>query len=141
MAKFTLTPAYIASILDPVSVSRDWTAFLAAIDPNVEWTMGSETKNSARMTGVYNLASWMEEVSGPMLSRLKGVPKYTVNSFDVIGNKAIVELRGERTQADGKPFNNRVAWFVIYSEETGKIVKIREYLDTALVYEVTQTNP
>ncbi|KAJ7100420.1 hypothetical protein C8R44DRAFT_888248 [Mycena epipterygia] len=98
---------YITSLLEPVSVAGDWSAFLAAIDPDVEWTMGSQTKDSARMTGVYNLASWMEEVSGPMLSRLKGVPEYTVDSFDVIGNKAIVELRGEGTQANGKPYNNR----------------------------------
>jgi hypothetical protein len=35
---------------------------------------------------------------------------------------------------------HRYAWFLIFSEETGKIVEIREYLDTALVQEVNQTN-
>ncbi|KAJ7100421.1 hypothetical protein C8R44DRAFT_352324 [Mycena epipterygia] len=141
MAKFALTAAYITSLLDPINVAGDWTAFLAAIDPDVEWMIGSETKDSARLTGVYNLASWLEEFTGPMLSRLNGAPKFTVDSFDSIGNKAIVEISGEGTQMNGKPYSNRIAWFLIYSEETGKIVKIREYLNTALIYEVIHTNP
>ncbi|KAJ7144465.1 hypothetical protein C8R44DRAFT_759990 [Mycena epipterygia] len=140
MAKFTLTPTYISGLLDPVRTG-DWSAFVGAIDPNVHWTIGSETKDNERMTGVYNLASWMEEVSGPLGKRLQARPKFTVDAFDVIGNKAILECRGEGTQANGKPYNNLYAWFLIFSEETGKIVTIREYLDTALVHEVVKTNP
>jgi hypothetical protein len=53
MAKFTLTRQHISALLDPVSRSGDWASFLGAIDPDVRWIIGSETKDSVRMTGVY----------------------------------------------------------------------------------------
>ncbi|KAJ7474187.1 hypothetical protein FB451DRAFT_1035362 [Mycena latifolia] len=141
MTKFTLTHAHVSSLLDPVSQDANWTPFVNAIDPDVRWVIACEKKDSGRSTGVYNVASWLEEVNKPLFSRLKdGRVKMTVSSLDVVGNKAIVEAYGEATQNNGNPYNNRYAWFLIFSEETGKIVEIREYLDTALVQEVRQTN-
>ncbi|KAJ7176212.1 hypothetical protein C8R43DRAFT_914101 [Mycena crocata] len=140
MAKFTLTHDHVTDILDPAS-RDDWAPFVSAIDPDVRWVIGSEKKDSTRMTGVYNVASWLAEVNKPLLSRLKDRNlKMTVSTLDIVGNKAIVEAYGEATQLNGNPYNNRYAWFFIFSEETGKIVEIREYIDTALVQEVQQTN-
>ncbi|KAJ7644657.1 hypothetical protein FB45DRAFT_898406 [Roridomyces roridus] len=140
MSKFTLTKAHIASLLDPVSLSSNWAPFVSAIDPGVRWVIGGETTHPTRKTGVYNLAGWKQDVNQPLLARLKTGLKMTVSSVEVIGNKAVVEAHGEATQANGRPYNNRYAWFLIFSEETGKIVEIREYLDTALVQEVQETN-
>ncbi|KAJ6575547.1 hypothetical protein DFH09DRAFT_1276769 [Mycena vulgaris] len=138
MAKFTLTPAHVTALLDP---EAKLAPFLAAIDPDVRWVIASEKKDPARMTGIYNLASWIEEVATPGRAKLteEGL-KMIVSSLDVIGNKAIVEAYGEAMQLNGRPYNNRYAWFLIFSEETGKIVEIREYMDTALVQELHQTN-
>ncbi|KAJ7704851.1 hypothetical protein B0H17DRAFT_974280 [Mycena rosella] len=139
--KFTLTHAHVTALLDPVSHEGNWKHFVGAVDPAVRWVIASETKDAMRKTGVYNLASWLEEVNKPLLAGLTGDGlKMTVSSLDIVGNKAIVEAYGEATQANGRPYNNRYAWFLIFSEETGKIVEIREYLDTALVQEVNQTN-
>ncbi|KAJ7482286.1 hypothetical protein B0H11DRAFT_1915211 [Mycena galericulata] len=156
MAKFTLTRAHVDDILDPTQ-NGDWTAFLGAIHPEVRWFIASEKKkNDTGTTGVYNLAGWQQEVAATMQPKLKGALKMFVSSVDVIGNKAIVEAYGKATQANGNPYNNKCehaldlftvsddsysyAWFLIFSEETGKIVEIREYLNTALVQEVAQTN-
>ncbi|KAJ6537368.1 hypothetical protein DFH09DRAFT_1178074 [Mycena vulgaris] len=141
MAKFTLTHAHVTALLDPVSPESNWAPFVDAIAPDVRWVIASEKKDAARKTGIYNVASWIEEVNKPLRASLTedGI-KMTVSSLDVIGNKAVVEAYGEATQLNGQPYNNRSAWFLIFSEETGKIIEIREYLDTALVHEVHQTN-
>ncbi|KAK7042793.1 ketosteroid isomerase [Favolaschia claudopus] len=136
MPKFTLTQEHIASLFTGFS-SGD----VSGVDPELKWTIGSETKDSVRLTGVYNLATWSKEVRGPLVSRLQGgVVTPTVQCVDIVGNKAIVELVGTATQLNGKPYNNRYIWILIFSEDTGKVVEIREYLDTALCQEVMQNN-
>ncbi|KAJ6502784.1 hypothetical protein C8R47DRAFT_1039287 [Mycena vitilis] len=139
MAKFTLTEDYVQKLLEPVHRAADWSSFVAEIDPNVRWVIAGETKDAVRMTGVYNLASWTEEIAKPLSSHMTGgTVKMNVSTIDVVGNKAILEAYGEATTLKGLPYNNRYAWFLIFSEETGKIVEIREYLDTALVQQVNQ---
>ncbi|KAJ7912395.1 hypothetical protein B0H13DRAFT_2660118 [Mycena leptocephala] len=137
MAQFTLTHAHVDALLSPASRDANWEPFIAAIDPNVRWVIASETRDPIRKTGVYNVASWRAEVNKPLLASLdeRGL-RMTVSSLDIVGNKAIVEAYGVATQGNGRPYNNRYAWFLIFSEATGKIVEIREYLDTALVQEV-----
>ncbi|KAJ7470133.1 hypothetical protein B0H11DRAFT_2224101 [Mycena galericulata] len=140
MTKFTLTHAHVASLLDPVG-KGDWSSFVGAIDPDVRWVIASEKQDNERMTGVYNLASWNEQVRTPLTTKVKNQEvKMSISSFDVVGNKAIVQAYGEAVQLNGKPYNNHYAWFLTFSEETGKVVEIREYLDTALVHEVNTTN-
>ncbi|KAJ7673878.1 hypothetical protein DFH06DRAFT_978854 [Mycena polygramma] len=139
MAKFTLTEAHVRKLYEPVQREGNWSSFLAEIDPNVRWVIAGETKDPVRMTGVYDLASWTEEIAKPLGSHMTGgTVKMTVSFIDVIGNKAILEAYGEATTLKGLPYNNRYAWFFLFSEETGKIVEIREYLDTALVQQVNQ---
>ncbi|KAJ6506236.1 hypothetical protein C8R47DRAFT_1315730 [Mycena vitilis] len=137
MSKFTLTEAHVKTLLDP---ARDgtWTAFVGAIDPDVRWVIASETKDPRCMSGVYNLASWIEEIGALSSLLVDSLLKMTVSSIDVIGNKAVVEAYGEATTTKGRPYNNRYAWFLVFSEETGKIVEIREYMNTALVQEMIQ---
>ncbi|KAJ7673682.1 hypothetical protein DFH06DRAFT_1445012 [Mycena polygramma] len=162
MTKFTLTEAHVKTLVDPVSRSGDWASFLGEIDPNVRWVIASEIKDPLRMTGYMyvlvlvprllrpstdwdwtkqNLASWTSEIGLPLRCLMvDGVVKMTVSSIDIVGNKAILEAQGEATTAKGRPYCNRYVWFLIFSEETGKIVEIREYLDTALVQEVNQAH-
>ncbi|KAF7368462.1 Ketosteroid isomerase [Mycena venus] len=135
MAKFTLTKKYVEDIFTAGP------AGFSIIDPDVKWIIASETKDPGRLTGIYNLSSWLQEVRAPVVSRLKdGKLEITPTSIDVVGNKAIVEIAGTATQLNGKPYNNRYVWFLIFSEE-GKVIEIREYLDSALVQDVMQTNP
>ncbi|KAJ7736661.1 hypothetical protein B0H16DRAFT_1466555 [Mycena metata] len=135
MTKFTLTQDHVASLLE-----GDWSAFFGVIDPNVRWVMASEKQDSGK-TGIYNLASWVEEVRKPFAAKMKdGEYKMSIRSLHVVGNKAIVEGDGVAVQMNGKPYNNHYAWFFTFSEDTGRIIEIHEYLDTALVNEVYATN-
>ena len=59
-----------------------------------------------------------------------------LDSLEVIGLKAIAECSGFGVQNDGEPYQNRFAWFLKFSGETGKIVEIREYMHTALTKEM-----
>ncbi|KAJ7482285.1 hypothetical protein B0H11DRAFT_1217700 [Mycena galericulata] len=104
MAKFTLTRAHVDAILDSTK----------GLDPILR-------------KDPENLAGWMQEVTTPMQPKFKSELKMFVSSVDVIGNKAILEVYGEATQANGNPYNNNYAWFLILSADTGGIVEIREY--------------
>jgi ketosteroid isomerase-like protein len=46
------------------------------------------------------------------------------------------EGRDERADV----LRDRFCWIMIFSKETGKVVEIREYMNTALVKEVMTTN-
>lgn len=79
----------------------------------------------------------------------------------IVGQKAIVEAYGTSTQLNGKPYHNKYVpstssqsiaevltapfrsycWILYVSEETGKIFKITEYMNTALVKEVLAAEP
>ncbi|KAJ7513149.1 hypothetical protein B0H11DRAFT_2182390 [Mycena galericulata] len=123
--EFTLTLPLGSSLMDPL-VAGDPGPFGAAIDPDVHWIIGSEKKDPERLTG--NVASWLQEVNAPAFFAAD-CPTQDVRRFFRGRRK-----HGETTQRNGKPYNNNYAWFLTFSQETGKIVKIREYLDTALVH-------
>ncbi|KAL8280838.1 hypothetical protein RQP46_006842 [Phenoliferia psychrophenolica] len=113
---------------------------MAALDPEVDWWIASDTANPQTAAGRYNLASWLEKVNKPLIARLNlsvGL-NMKVESLDVIGLKAIVECSGKAVQRSGRPYNNRYCWILHFHPETGKVVKIREYVDTALIREVLE---
>ncbi|ORY59416.1 hypothetical protein BCR35DRAFT_254694, partial [Leucosporidium creatinivorum] len=115
--------------------------FLEAIDPNVHWQIAGPERQLDSAQGIFNVAEWKELINKPLLARLdsNGL-KMAVESVDVIGQRAIVECSGTATQKNGKPYNNFYCWIFHFSEETGKVVKIYEYLNTHLVYEVSRDN-
>ena len=41
------------------------------------------------------------------MSRLQGIPSVELLSFDVVGQKVIVEVKGFGTQKNGKSYDNR----------------------------------
>lgn len=61
---------------------------------------------------------------------------------DRIGEKdGVITMKMEEGRNQLMCYNYRFAWFLVFSAETGKIVEIREYMNTALVQEVMETNP
>lgn len=58
-----------------------------------------------------------------------------LNSLEVVGLKVFAECSGFAMQTDGSPYHNRFAWFLKFSEKTGKIVEIHEDMDTGLARE------
>ncbi|PQE11314.1 hypothetical protein CJF31_00001133 [Rutstroemia sp. NJR-2017a BVV2] len=157
----TLTLDHIHAIMDPID-QGDWSKFYAAIDENVRWWIGADEYDPNVATGVYvrrstittaclsslrslltrvyqNLQEWTEKVRNRLMPRLDGGVTMKSNTMDIIGQKAIIEASGTAKQKNGKPYNNRFCWIFIFNE-AGKIVEIREYLNTALVKEVLTTN-
>ncbi|KAJ6477903.1 hypothetical protein C8R47DRAFT_1075249 [Mycena vitilis] len=151
MAKFTLTETHRKSLVDPIARDGNWASFLTAIEPNVRCPV--------RMTGVcadcgwamQNLAGWMEKIGKPLRSLMvDGAVKLIVLSINIIGNKRQQPRKAARTiigathvseiRSNELTLGDSYALFLVFSEETGKIVEIREYLDTALVQEVNEAN-
>ncbi|KAJ7634385.1 hypothetical protein FB45DRAFT_1025336 [Roridomyces roridus] len=139
--KFPLTLEYAQSLVEPLA-KGDLGPFMGVIDPDVRWRIASEDKDPKKMTGVYTLSTWREQVNGPLVKRLlnEAPPALTIQYLQTVGNRIIMEIDGEAVQKNGNPYKNTYAWFFIFSEETGKVVEIHEYCDTALVQEVVQTN-
>ncbi|KAK7055531.1 ketosteroid isomerase [Favolaschia claudopus] len=139
MTAFTLTKAYTEKLFE-ILFSDPLTGMTTYFDPSIKTIIAQEEKDPIRHTGVYTLDEW-KQVGGSITSRLKDRKLVMVpTAIDVAGNKAFVELAGTATQLNGRPYNNRYMWIMIFND-TGKVVEVREYFDTALVQELMQTNP
>jgi uncharacterized protein len=55
------------------------------------------------------------------------------------GNQAVVELHSLATAKNGLRFDNRYCWIVYFREAL--IVRVRAYLDSAMVAQLFQENP
>ncbi|KAI5476783.1 hypothetical protein MNV49_007298 [Pseudohyphozyma bogoriensis] len=138
----TITPEYIRSLFDPIASEGEWTPFVDAITEDVKWAIAREGDKDLRSAaGLYNKQEWLDLVRAPLIASLDMDKGFTmaVTNFDVIGNKVVAECYGTATQKNGKPYNNKYCWILIFNDER-RIVEIREYLDTALVYETRVGN-
>ncbi|MCJ1419972.1 hypothetical protein MMC32_006328 [Xylographa parallela] len=135
---FKLTPDYILDLFNQVTAGNP-RPLIEAVDPEVRWRIGSETKDDVAKTGIFNRADWVEQVLGPLQSKLKDGLKLIPLEVDVLGSKVYVEFKGEATQNNGKPYNNNYLWVMVFSDH-GHATEIREYLDTGLVKEVFAGN-
>ncbi|TVY12594.1 hypothetical protein LARI1_G009564 [Lachnellula arida] len=133
---FTLTREHVLSIFKDTE-KGNWDTLIEAIDPNVHWWISSDVKDPLSKSGIYNLQEWKDNINAGLKSHLKdGYLEMKLDSLDVIGLKAIAECSGFAVQNDGDLYQNRFAWFLVFSAETGKIVGIREYMHSALVKEM-----
>ncbi|CZR58263.1 uncharacterized protein PAC_08154 [Phialocephala subalpina] len=136
---FQLTPAHIEAIVGPAAYG-EWKPFLDALDPNVNWMIGDHVSNEKQRTGTYNVQTWLANVQKPLFQRLTGPVHMKIDHLDVVGSKAIFEASGFATQKNGKPYNNKFCWIMIFNDDTGKVVAIREYINSALLREVFEEN-
>ncbi|KAH7397610.1 hypothetical protein BKA64DRAFT_42623 [Cadophora sp. MPI-SDFR-AT-0126] len=135
---FTLTPQYVKDILTPCA-EGNWSAFLDAMDPEVHWMVVEPRRDPVSLAGIYNVESWKRDLMKPFSEHLQGPVHMIVDELDVIGNKAIFEARGEQTQKNGKPYRNTFCWVLIFDEKTGKVVTIREYMNSAHTKEIMES--
>lgn len=139
---FSLTESHVDSILGPAS-HGDWSPFLSALTDDVDWQIGSPYPTSKVCMGFFNKAGWLEKINRPLLSRLKDRKlQMTTEHLYVLPeqNMAIAECSGKGVQMNGNLYEQVYAWFLIFDKK-GRIVKIREYLNTQLLVEVYETNP
>jgi ketosteroid isomerase-like protein len=111
-------------------------AFFAHVADDVDWTvMGTHP-----LAGHYVSKQAFREGTFAKLGIVlpKGAQLH-VEHVLVDGNEAAVELHSLATAKDGMRFDNRYCWIVIFEDEL--IVRVRAYLDSALVTRLFAENP
>jgi ketosteroid isomerase-like protein len=109
--------------------------FFEHVADNVQWTvMGTHP-----LAGTYkSKEEFISHTFGRLNKILKEGVVLKVNNIIVKGNTAIVEMESLSTTLNGKPFNNTYCWIVEF--ENNAIVKVRAYVDSALVQKVIDEN-
>jgi ketosteroid isomerase-like protein len=74
------------------------------------------------------------DMFGKLYAQYEGAPRTQWTAIHADGDHVIVEANGTAVTKAGKDYNNRYC-FIIRMED-GKMVEVREYLDTALAQEV-----
>ena len=114
----------------------DGAAFFQNVDDNVDWTvMGTHP-----LAGHYLSKKAFIEGTFAKLGKVlpNGAQLHTENVI-VEGDQAVVELHSLATARNGMRFDNRYCWVVAFQD--GLIVRVRAYLDSALVARLFEENP
>jgi hypothetical protein len=100
---------------------------------------------------------WTVEGTHPLAGHYHGKADFQANTFKklekvlphgaqlhvehamVCGDWAVVELRSLATAKNGLRFDNRYCWLCLFRGDT--IIKVRAYLDSALVARLFEENP
>jgi uncharacterized protein len=111
-------------------------AFFQHVAENVDWTvMGTHP-----LAGRYLSKKAFIEGTFAKLGQVLpyGAQLHTENVI-VEGEQAVVELHSLATAKNGMRFDNRYCWVVTF--QNGLIVRVRAYLDSALVARLFEENP
>jgi uncharacterized protein len=111
-------------------------AFFQHVAENVDWTvMGTHP-----LAGHYLSKKAFIEGTFAKLGQVLpyGAQLHTENVI-VEGEQAVVELHSLATAKNGMRFDNRYCWVVAFQD--GLIVRVRAYLDSALVARLFEENP
>jgi hypothetical protein len=114
----------------------DGAAFFERVADDVDWTvMGTHP-----LAGHYTSKKAFIEGTFAKLSQV--LPKGTqlhVEHLIVEGDEAVVELHSLATAKNGMRFDNRYCWVVYFRNNV--IVRVRAYLDSAMVARLFDENP
>src|ERR1700722_10182040 len=114
----------------------DGAAFFAHVADNVDWTvMGTHP-----LAGHY--LSKADFIAGTFAKLGQVLPQGAqlhVEHMVVRDDEAVVELRSLATARNGMRFDNRYCWVVAF--DRGIIVRVRAYLDSAMVARLFDENP
>ena len=111
-------------------------AFFQHVADNVDWTvMGTHP-----LAGHYLSKKAFIEGTFAKLGKVlpNGAELHTENVI-VEGDLAVVELHSLATAKKGMRFDNRYCWVVYFQD--GLIVRVRAYLDSAMVARLFEENP
>jgi uncharacterized protein len=116
--------------------SGDGASFFKHVAEDVDWTvMGTHP-----LAGHYlSKAAFIDGTFAKLAKVLpQGAELHTENVI-VQGDQAVVELRSLATAKNGMRFDNRYCWVVYFHD--GVIVRVRAYLDSAMVARLFEENP
>jgi len=114
----------------------DGAAFFEHVADDVDWTvMGTHP-----LAGHYpGKKAFMEGTFARLGQVLPDGAQLHVEHLIVKGDEAAVELHSLATAKNGMRFDNRYCWVVSFDHES--IVKVRAYLDSAMVARLFEENP
>jgi hypothetical protein len=114
----------------------DGAAFFERVADDVDWTvMGSHP-----LAGHYRSKKAFREGTFAKLSQvLPQGAQLHVEDLIVKDDEAVVELHSLATAKNGMRFDNRYCWVVYFRD--GLIVRVRTYLDSAMVARLFEENP
>ena len=114
----------------------DGAAFFEHVADDVDWTvMGTHP-----LAGHYQSKKAFRAGTFAKLSQVLPLgAQLHVEHMIVQGDEAAVELHSLATAKNGMRFDNRYCWVVYFSE--GLIVRVRAYLDSAMVARLFEENP
>lgn len=102
--------------------------FIDAMADDFQWTwMGSGALDKSFI----GKKTFLEELWQAVRTTL--IPPFIVKAQNIIADDhcVVIEAIGENKTPDGKIYNNKYCWVCLMKD--GKIHKLREYMDTALV--------
>jgi uncharacterized protein len=131
----TITSHYIREIFKNLE-QGDGAGFFAHVSENVDWTvMGTHP-----LAGHYH--SKNKFIAGTFAKLDEVLPKGAqlyLQHVIVKDKEAVVELSSKATAKNGMRFNNSYCWIIEFRDEI--IVRVRAYLDSALVARLFKENP
>jgi len=134
--RMSITEQSIREMFKPLEEGRGQEFFAKSVDPHVDWTV---TGSQNPLGGHYTSAQDFAIATFSRLSKvLKGPLALKVTNVIASGDQASVELQADSICNNGLPFDNFYAWNITVKE--GKIVRVRAYLDSALVKMALEQN-
>jgi len=131
----TITPDRVRQIFKGLE-SGDGGAFFASVADYVDWTvMGTHP-----LAGHYR--SKADFITGTFAKLGQVLPEGAqlhVEHVIVRDDEAVIELRSLATARNGMRFDNRYCWVVAFERDF--IVRVRAYLDSAMVARLFEENP
>ena len=131
----TVTPDCVRNIFKGLE-DGDGAAFFEQVADDVDWTV----------MGTYPLAghslskkAFMESTFAKLGQVLPQGAQLHVEYLLVKDDQAVVELHSLATAKNGMRFDNRYCWVVYF--RNGLIVRVRAYLDSAMVARLFEENP
>ena len=114
----------------------DGAAFFEHVADNVDWIV----EGTHPLAGHYfSKKAFIEGTFAKLSQVLPSGAQLHVEDLLVKDNEAVVELHSLATAKNGLRFDNRYCWVVYFRD--GVIVRVRAYLDSAMVARLFEENP
>ena len=114
----------------------DGAAFFEHVADNVDWIV----EGTHPLAGHYlSKKAFIEGTFTKLSQVLPNGAQLHVEDLLVKDNEAVVELHSLATAKNGLRFDNRYCWIVYFRD--GVIVRVRAYLDSAMVDRLFEENP
>jgi ketosteroid isomerase-like protein len=130
-----VTAEYVRQIFNGLE-EGDGSSFFDHVDDKVDWIV----ERTHPLAGHYQSKITFTEGTFAKLSKVlpKGAQLHVENIL-ISGDAAAVELRSLAIAKNGFRFDNRYCWIVYFENDV--IVRVRAYLDSAMVARLFEENP